>query len=387
MRVIALMLFVLLNLQACSIVDDYILGVDNTIKPTPLQNIHPKVTLVKHWETSVGKPSHNLMYLKLKPVQIQSVVYTTSPEGRVSAISADTGRVLWTTLLHHAIVSGPTVGKDTVIVGTNHATLVALSEQDGHQRWEASLSEDALSKSLLVDDKVIAKSIDGHLYAFDLKTGKTLWMVEHGAPNLILRASSSPQRMGNLILVGYSDGKLDAIELETGRIVWQRSIVYANGASDIERLVDISADPVVRDHWIYLASYQGYIGAFNSDDGQFIWSKPASVYKNFALDHDTLYACDSRDVLWAYDLQTGQIKWKQPALKGHVLTEPVLSGAYVIVGDRLGYAHLLSKRNGDIIGREHLGTPIEISPLSAQKNVMFIGADGVLHTYSLKPLS
>lgn len=387
MRFIVIMVLGLLNLQACSLVDDYVLGKDNTLKPALLQDIHPKAQLVKQWSTSVGKAVTTRTYLKLKPVRVGQVIYTATSEGRVSAVNAHTGHLVWTVVLKQSIVSGPTVAQGVVIVSTDTATLVALSQDNGHRRWVAHLSEDALSKSVIAGDKVIAKSIDGHLYAFDLHSGKERWMVEHGAPNLILRTSSAPKVMGDLVLAGYSDGKLDAIELSTGRIVWQRSIAYANGASDVERLVDIGADLVVRGRWVYLASYQGYIGALNLDDGQFIWSKPASVYKNMAVDSETLYVSDSHDVIWAYDLQTGQIKWKQAALKGHVITEPVLNGNYLVVGDSLGYVHILSKNNGERVGREHLGSAIDSAPLQSDGQLLFMTADGALSAFTLHALS
>ncbi len=110
-----------------------------------------------------------------------------------------------------------------------------------------------------------------------------LWVSEHGSPSLILKASSSPVAMDHLVLVGFSDGKLDAVNTESGHQVWQKSIAYANGSSDVERLVDIDADPIVSGDMVYLASYQGYVGALSITNSEFSWTKPASVYKNMVI--------------------------------------------------------------------------------------------------------
>lgn len=206
-----------------------------------------------------------------------------------------------------------------------------------------------------------------------------MWATDHGAPNLILKASSSPVIMDNLILVGFSDGKLDAIDMSSGRGVWQRSIAYASGASDVERLVDIDADPIVRNGIVYLASYQGYIGALALSNGQFIWNKPASTYKNIAIDANTVYMTDSNDILWALDRQTGQVKWKQPSLKARGLTEPVVLGDRLIVGDRTGYLHVISIQTGDLISRTQLSASIDISPAVSGKSVYVMTADGKLN--------
>lgn len=373
-----------LILQACSVIDDYLLGKDNTPKPKALSNIESKVTLKEHWTTSVGHAARSHTYLKLKPVVRSSVIYTADASGLVHAVDVNTGRVLWRYQVNHPLVSGPTVTDNHVIVGTDSSTLVSINATTGQVQWEAHLSEDALSKPLVMGSFIIAKSIDGHLYAFDVATGKKHWESEHGSPNLILKASSSPVRMGPAILVGFSDGKLDAVSPNDGRLIWQRSIAYATGASDVERLVDIDADPIVRDQVIYLASYQGYIGALDANQGQFIWNKPGSVYKNMAIDDNTLYVTDSHDMLWAFDRSKGLVRWKQAAFKARGLTEPVLMENYVIVGDKGGYLHVLSKQTGEIVGRESLGSAIDISPTVAGHTLYVMLADGKLVSSQLK---
>ena len=136
-----------------------------------------------------------------------------------------------------------------------------------------------------------------------------------------------------------------------------------------------------------MASYQGYVGAFNVSEGQWIWSKPASVYKNMALDKDTLYLSDTHDEIWAYDAANGQIKWKQSAFKGRKITEPVMSGPYLVLADGLGYLHVLSKKTGDIIGRLNLGAGVDISPLSSQGQLIVESSDGLLSSFRLQAQS
>lgn len=375
---------VILALQACSLIDDYLLGKDNTPKPRALSAFESKVTLKQRWTTSVGHSQHAHTYLKLKPVVRGGIVYSADASGGVSAVNMHTGRLLWSQRIQHPVVSGPTVAGNQVIVGTDSSTLVAVNAANGQTQWEAHLSEDALSKSFVAGSRIICKSIDGHLYAFDINSGKKVWETEHGSPNLILKASSSPVRMGPLILVGFSDGKLDAVSPEDGRLIWQRSIAYATGASDVERLVDIDADPIVRDQTIYLASYQGYIGALDGRNGQFIWNKPGSVYKNMVIDNSTLYVTDSHDVLWAFDRYNGQVKWKQAAFKARNLTEPVLMGNTLVVGDRLGYLHLLSTQTGEVIGRTELSAGIDISPAVFGNTLYVLTTNGQLTALNLQ---
>jgi outer membrane protein assembly factor BamB len=306
--------------QSCTKIDDYMLGKDNTPKPQALAPIKQKVAIKDNWVAPVGKASGSNQYLKLKPVVKNNVVYTADASGVVQAIDKNTAKPIWSRQLKQGIVSGPTVKNGKVAVGTDQATVVLLKQSDGETLWTASVSGDALSKTVIADKKVLVKTIDGHLYGFNAANGQKEWVADHGAPNLILKASSAPVVLDGLAIVGFSDGKLDAIDLNTGSLLWQRGIAYASGSSDVERLVDIDADPVVRGSVAYLATYQGYVGAFSLVDGQFIWRKPASTYKNIAVGNDALYLADSDDVIWAYDLKNGRVRWKQTALKGRSLT-------------------------------------------------------------------
>ena len=344
-----------LALQACTQIDNYMLGKDNTPKPAPLSDLKPSLTLVENWSVSMGKPGKTSANLKLKPVIHDHIIYAASANGMVQAMETKTGHVLWSKQLTHNLISGPTVANGYIALGTNRSRVVLLNQRDGSELRVFKVSGDALSKPAIVGNKLIIKTIDGFLYAFDLKTGNKLWASEHGSPSLILKASSSPIIMGNLVLVGFSDGKLDAID----------------------------ADPIVRDGNVYLASYQGYVGALSIANGEFIWQKPASVYKNMALDSSTLYMTDSDDVLWALNRSNGQVKWKQLAFKARGLTDPMLLGNRLIVGDRTGYVHVLSSSSGELLSRTQSSGSIDIAPAVAGHSIYVMTANGKLSRFSV----
>jgi outer membrane protein assembly factor BamB len=376
---ILVLFFATLLMQACSKVDDYVLGKDNTPKPSALEPIKTKINIVENWSIPVGKATKLHAYLKLKPVIKGNVIYIVDTAGVVQAINIKNGHIIWSKRLNEAAVSGPTVANGYVVIGTDEANIILLKQSDGQELWRAKVSSDALSKSLIARGRVIVKTIDGNLYAFDLKTGEKLWVADHGAPSLVLKASSSPIVLDKLVLVGFSDGKLDAIDIDSGHGVWQRSIAYASGSSDVERLVDIDADPIVRDGIIYLASYQGYVGALSLSNGQFIWNKPASTYKNLAIDSNTIYMTDSDDILWAFDKHNGQVRWKQVSLKARGLSEPVLMGSRLFVGDKTGYLHGISTQNGEMIARTELSGAVDISPAVSGNHLYVLTANGKLN--------
>ncbi len=365
--------------QGCNKIDDYMLGKDNTPQPKELKQINTQLKIAQSWSVPAGKSHKNIGYLKLQPVIMGSVIYTADPSGLIQATYKSNGRIKWSTLLNHNLISGPSVANGVIALGTNNSSLVVLDKSTGKELWQASLSGELLSAPAIAHHKIIAKTIDGKVYAFDQKTGKQLWAIEHGSPNLVLKASSSPIVMGNLVLIGFSDGKLEAFELDSGRTVWQRSMAYASGSSDVERLVDIDADPIIQNNVVYLATYQGYIGALSLDNGEFIWKKPGSVYKNILLYANNLYITDSNDILWSIDSKTGHVNWKQSALKARGLTEPVLIGHNLVVGDKIGYLHFLDTQMGDLLGRTQLSAGISSAPVTVGRKLYVLTNNGMLN--------
>ena len=379
MRILLFVLMLCTVLQGCSKLDDYMLGKDNTPKPKELKETPEKVKISQNWSTPISKAVKNKEYLRLQPVVSGGIIYTADTTGVVQAVKKSDGSIRWTTPLKHGLVSGPVVSEQFIAVGTNNSSLVLLNKSNGKKLWQAKVSGEILSPPTIAGKKVIAKTIDGKVYAFNAMDGKQLWLTDHGAPSLILKASSSPIVMGNLVLIGFSDGKLDALDMNTGRVVWERSIAYASGPSDIERLVDIDADPIVENNIIYLASYQGYIGALSLTDGQFIWKKPGSVYKNMVLRGTNLYVTDSQDIVWSINKYNGQVNWKQTALKARILTEPALVKNDLVVGDKTGYLHFIDSQTGEILARSKVSSGISISPYVSGKELYVMTDNGMLN--------
>jgi outer membrane protein assembly factor BamB len=378
---ISILLFFIV--EGCTQVDDYLLGKDNSPQPKKLEAVESNIKISQSWSTSVGKSQKKNDYLKIRPVVSNGLIYTADASGLAQATKKQSGKIKWSTQLKNGIVSGPCLGEGRIAVATNAATLVVLDQTTGKELWEVNLSGESLSEPKIAKHKVITKTIDGKVFAFDLQSGKQMWVVEHGSPSLILKASASPVIAGELALVGFSDGKLDAINIENGQLMWQRSIAYASGSSDVERLVDIDTDPIVKDQVAYLASYQGYVGALSLNDGQFMWRKPASVYKNMFLHESSLYITDSKDVLWSIDAHSGRVNWKQPGLKARNLTEPAFLGNKVVVGDKTGYLHFLDANTGEIVARYQLSSGISTAPTLQGKDLIVLTNNGMLNRLSV----
>lgn len=380
----ALALLSFTTLQSCSKVDDYLLGKDNTPKPKPLEAITPTMGLVKAWSVPVGRAQKSKMHLEMTPSIKGNHIYTASTNGELKAIEQGSGKTLWSKPLATTLVSGPVVCNGYIAVTTDSSDLIIVKQVDGAQLWKARVANEILAKPLITNNKVVVKTIDGNLYAFNLTSGKQLWRAHHGAPDLILKASSRPALLNNTtLLTGYSDGKLDAVALDSGHVLWQRNMVTPSGASDVERLVDIDSDPIISGDNLYFASYQGYVGKLSMSSGELKWKKPASVFKNITTAGNSVYFTDSHDVVWSINKNSGSVNWKQEDLKARGLTEPVYSNNKLFLADATGLLHVLSAQSGKSLARSSVGASVLLAPVVSGSSVFVQGTNGILNKYKV----
>lgn len=370
-----------LSLGGCAAITG--VGTDNTPAPSPLVNFQPQLNPQKVWVSRAGKGTDE-QYLNLVPAMNGNAVYTADYKGHVTALNLQNGKTLWQTDLDTPLVAGPGVDQGVILVGSSQAGLYALNQSNGRINWHTTLSNQIIAPPIITNNMAIVKTLDGQLWAINLSDGSTLWHQGHNIPVMRLSGGSRPQIVGNKIIVGYADGKLDAYTLQ-GKLLWQIAVAQPQGASDVEQMVDIVGDPKISGNTIYVVTYQGNLTAVNTDTGNILWQQPLSSYTGLALSNQAVFVTDATGIVRAYSRSNGQLLWQQDNLKYRKLTAPVVIGNSIAVGDGEGYLQFLSQSDGSIIGRQVVdkNTPIMTAPIVNGNNIYVLDSDGLLADYSL----
>jgi outer membrane protein assembly factor BamB len=200
---------------------------------------------------------------------------------------------------------------------------------------------------------------------------------------LTLRGSSTPVIAGGHALVGISGGKLVKLELASGLPEWETTITPPRGRSELERIADVDATPVVDGGVIYACAYNGDLAAVDLASGSVLWRRELSAHAGLAAADGVLYITDSDDQVWAAQPGDGAGVWKQEALRYRDLSAPAVFGDWLVVGDIDGYAHWLSRRDGGIVARlEVADGPIRARPVVSGGRVFVYGDDGTVAALS-----
>jgi outer membrane protein assembly factor BamB len=153
------------------------------------------------------------------------------------------------------------------------------------------------------------------------------------------------------VFAGFPGGKMIALRLATGTLLWETAVAEPKGETELERVADVVGDPVVQDGQVCAAAYQGRIGCFDEQRGTLTWARNASSTAGLASDAGAFYYVDDAGTIHAVDRASGASLWKQEILARRSVGAPGRVGSYVIVGDFEGYLHVFDREDGHLVGR------------------------------------
>lgn len=373
------------------------------------------------WRIPIGSRS--------APVAFGNRLYINSPtpgdpsttQERLIAIDAESGKVLWERKFslflsdvpqHRASWASPAVDPETgnIYMFTVAAQLVCVSP-DGKILWDRSLTDEygsvtthggRTTSPIIEGDKVILNTLvlawgdlnrpGNRYFAFDKKTGQTIWISSPQSRHY--DTNYSTPIVGTIdgvraLLVGGTDGVYHALKVNTGEKIW--SVEVSKRA--------ILNSPLLKDNIAYIthgeenidttemgliaavdASRTGVLGA-----DAFKW-KTRGFLPTFAspvMDGDRLYTMDNSAIVGAFDLKTGARLWEK-TLGTLQKGSPVLADGKLYVGTENGKFYILrpSATGVEVLDEDVLGTPqspeaIVASPIVADGRVYVTSMDAM----------
>ncbi len=349
---------------------------DPALEPAELVDFTPTLQPQQIWSTDIGDASADLN--RLKPALDAGVLYVANRDGDLLALEADSGKPVWKVETGLAVSAGPGVGEGLLAVGTSEGQLVVFDTENGEERWRRDLSSEILAVPAIGSGMVVVHTGDGKLFGLDAAGGDQLWLYDHKVPVLTLRGSSSPVISSGSVYCGLAGGKVVALSLDSGVIEWERHITVPTGRSDLDRMVDVDADPLIYSGTVYGGAYQGDVAALGEGSGNIFWKRKISVYNNLAVNWQQLAVSDAQGFVWSLDPDTGSARWRQKALMNRSLSAPALQGDFTVVGDFEGYLHWLSSEDGSLAARQRVGDAIVAAPLVVDDVLFVLAVDGKL---------
>ncbi|MES9858760.1 MAG: outer membrane protein assembly factor BamB [Sedimenticola sp.] len=375
-----------LLLNGCSSMNplDMFADEESAVQPAELVEVENQVAVTTLWSTTVGEGAGE-QQVTLSPLVMGGQLYVADHNGMLKALNAASGQTLWSIDSGLEISGGVGGGEQLVLVGTSNAEVVAFDAANGSERWRTRVSSEVLSSPQVGQGKVVVHTIDGKVVGLNASDGSQAWIYDRTIPVLTLYGSSSPVISGDNVICGFSSGKLAALDLASGNLQWEISVTAPSGRSELERMVDIDGDPLVRDGVVYVTTYQGEMAAVSESSGSVLWRRKLSSYVALSADTEHLYVSDAEGYVWAIVPRNGSALWRNKKMEARRLSGPVVVSNYIVVGDFEGYLHWLSPSNGSIVARTRVGkAPISTPPVVVDNVAYVYGNGGELSALAIR---
>ncbi|WAU76089.1 outer membrane protein assembly factor BamB [Acinetobacter sp. TR3] len=346
------------------------------VKPNPLPKITQQQGLNLVFSQSVSS-TNAAEALRLQLDTDNGVIFAIDPDGQVSAYK-DKQRLWKSKVTKQELTAGVEAGEGIVIIGNRKGELFALDQATGSQKWSAKLSGAILSPSLIQSGRVITIANDGTVFAHDAVTGQQVWAYKLPNVQFSLRGQPAPVRLDErTVVVASANAYVYALDVISGVPRFQRRVAVSDGRSDIQRLIDVVGDPVVAGQYLVTTSFQGQVTTTDLATQRVVWSEEASSTNSAEVSGDKVFVSTADGKLKAYNLATGELLWQNEELLNRQLSNPVMLGQNLVVGDLDGVIHLIDPNTGKLIGRAK--TSGEVRSLRVIDNQLYVATrKGVL---------
>jgi outer membrane protein assembly factor BamB len=203
------------------------------------------------WRRDVGSP------LQGPPAPAGDRLYLPLKDGRVLALTLQTGEDIWMRQLTEAAVGILPVG-DRVFVGGLDNQLHSLDAEDGETNWKWRTGADVLGQPVLDEKRVYFVALDNVLRGHSRNGGSMLWKRV-----LPMRPFTNPILSGNILIVSGVASELRAYSAVDGKDVGNHVV---KGAENEEML--LAAPPhLTANGFLILVTKGGQVRALGTQTG------------------------------------------------------------------------------------------------------------------------
>jgi outer membrane protein assembly factor BamB len=267
----------------------------------------------------------------------------------------------------------PIVVGDRLYFQDKNAVFYSLRAKTGTVDWKHKIGGLSAASPAYQDGRLFAVTLEpGDIQAMNPETGKIIW-----EKDLPARSETSPVVSGNKVIVGDEDGTVYAFNAKDGHLVWS---IHTGGS--------VKGGVAIHDGVAFFGNYAGELYAVRTSDGSVKWQtgtqgssfgRTGRIYSTPAVAYGRVYVGSVDNRIYSFDEDTGELAWSQST--GYwVYSAPAVADVpggpptvYIGSLDKTFYA--LDARTGAIRWKHDVGG-VMIGAPSVIGNVVYVGVIG-----------
>ena len=343
-------------------------------KPTPLENLTPKILASQVWEARIGSIGFPMV-----PTVRDGVFYVASGNGDVLALQADSGATLWRASVGGAISAG--VGSDGRFTSVVTRGNEVVTFESGREVWRKRVPSAVVTPPFVAGERVFVMGVDRVVHAFDALDGRRLWVYSKPGDALTLAQASVVSSFGNNLLVAQGQ-RLTALDPLRGTVQWEVPLASPRGSNEVERLADLIGPAVRVGDRVCARAFQSAVGCADVARGALLWSRNTAGAQAVASNAELVIGADASDRVTAWRASSGDVAWQSEKLLYRGLSGALAVGPSVVFGDSDGYLHFMEAGSGEQQLRLRVGSKAIVgAPALSGTTMLVVAQDGGVYAF------
>lgn len=352
--------------------------------------------LRRAWKTKIGRGASKALPLTAQPIITDDRIFTLDTDSTLMAFALDTGKELWRRDVRDKEEDDPVIGgglaysKGQLYITNGYDEILALAPEDGALIWRSALPAASRAAPTIVNGRVFVTTLDNRLFALDSTNGHIMWDFTGISESAALVGAASPAANYDMVVPAFSSGEIFALRAENGALSWSENLAPFRRGSGLAGLTDISALPIIDKNIIIATSFSGQIIALDMRTGRRLWQREVGSAQTPWIAGDFLFMTSTNNEVVALNRNNGTIMWvtslpryENPKKKKHPIFwgAPVLAGGRLILAGSDGHVIEILPQDGQIIAQWEAGKSFSIPPLIANEVLYLLDDNGMLYAY------
>ena len=402
--------------------DPRYVGVDVTVPPSYVNTSWPQpggeadhtlhhltatLGFEKIWDADIGSASARRARLTSPPIVVSDRVYVVDAEATVTSFDVENGDKVWETELAPEIderfrlrdlLRGPdpkeigfgggvAFDQGRIFVTSGFGFVAALDAISGEEIWRVETDAPVRTPPTAYRDFVYLTTNTNEFLAINQETGEKVWTFQSFEESARFLSSASPAASGDLVVAPFSSGELVAFIADSGRAVWNETLVRESNLTALASLNDIAGSPVIDRGLVYVVSHGGRLSAIDIRTGQAVWDVSIASLQMPWVAGDFIFIVSVEGELVALSRADGAILWvtelqrfkNEKKRKGRITwSGPVLAGDHLILVSSEEAIVKVNPANGEIVETDDIDAGAFIPPVVANEKLFILTEKGKL---------
>ncbi|MGX9353843.1 outer membrane protein assembly factor BamB family protein [Roseobacteraceae bacterium S113] len=361
---------------------------------------HPALgtALTKLWSANIGQGDRKRARISADPVVAEGRIFTLDSAGQLYATSTS-GETLWTRDLrperdarNEISGGGMSYGAGQLYVTTGYGNAHAIDPATGDDVWVQKLDATGTAAPTYDGGLVYLVAGDDVAWAIEADNGRIRWQLESIEDANNVFGGPAPSVTDQFVIFGYGNGDLQAAFKQGGLRLWSANVAGQRGGFAINRVGDITGDPIVVGDRIYAANHSGRMVALSLGSGQRIWTARDGSVQPAWVAGNSLFIVSDRNELMRLDAATGAQVWAQelprfvrnrPARREEIYAHhgPILAGGQLIVASGDGQMRVYNPEDGALQRSVPLPGGATTNPVVVDNVLYVVSRSGQLHAF------